>query len=48
MTKITKSFKTKQDATKYESKLWNKYARIELVYAPNSSESGQYVWYVSY
>ena len=48
MRKITKSFKTKQDATKYEFKLWNKYSRIELVYAPYCGEAGEYVWYVSY
>ena len=48
MKKIKKVFKTKHDATKYETKLWNKYARIELVYAPYCSEAGEYVWYVSY
>ena len=48
MKKIKRTFKTKQDAMKYEFKLWSKYSRIELVYAPNRIESGEYIWYVNY
>lgn len=48
MQRITRTFDTKKQAENFEVKLWNKYARIELVSFPMFSEAGKYVWFVSY
>lgn len=47
MAKISRTFKTKKEAYKFETKLFNKYREIELLYYPESG-SGKYTWYVSY
>lgn len=48
MQRITRTFDTMKQAEKFQEKLWNKYARIELVSFPMFSEAGKYVWFVSY
>ena len=46
MKTISKTFTTRKQAERYQSRLYNQYDSVTLVKAPMFSESGVYVWNV--
>ncbi len=43
---ITKYFKTRKQAERFQNSLYDKYDSVQLVRAPTFAEEGSYVWRV--